>query len=321
MRHSSHLLSPARALHRILLLELSNASKTATATSSSYSSIRIPQLISSQSRRIIPSPTTTTTSSAQCHPRRAYSSAPAAKKSAQALHDHDIPYQWVRIRDAEGKLSAPQRTESVLITLPAKHSLVMLAHPPPQDPNSATVQISAAICRIVDYTSIKTTEKAEKQQQQQVAAQQTKQLEFSWSIAPNDLTHKIKRLQEFLEKGMRVEVLLARKKGGRVAAPDEAAALVERVREIAAAVPGTAEYKRADGSPGSRITLFFEGPAANRKTKKVKKPEYYESKIPSDYKPRVSGQPRRGGQPRGSGPPKASSPPKAFTLRKVPPKS
>jgi len=183
----------------------------------------------------------------------------------------------------------------------------MLAHPPPQDPSSATtvVQISAAVCRVVDTSVEKEKAKAEKETalSEKQAAAQTKQLELSWAIASNDLSHKIKRLQEFLDKGARVEVLLARKKGGRTATPEEAEALIERVKEVAASVAGTTEYKKSDGLPGTRMTLFFEGPAANRKVKtKTKKPEYYESKIPSDYRPRESGQPKR------------------FAMRKVTPK-
>ncbi|KAI0977185.1 hypothetical protein F4678DRAFT_412120 [Xylaria arbuscula] len=260
MRHAKGLLTPARALHRVLLLSLANAtSKNITTTST----ILLP-------RAWPPSPTTPPHAPCQRTPRRSFSSTavrPAAPQK-KLPRDKDIPYRWVRIPDAAGTLSAPQRTDDVLASLPSGHSLIMVA-PPPPSPASGVLQPKAAICRIVDTAGqAKAAEAAEREAKQ--TAQQTKTLELNWAIAAHDLTHKMKRLGEFLGKGMRVEVMLARKRGTRKATGEEATALVERVREAVASVPDVSEYKRSDGHVGGVLRLFFEGPKGKRKEKKDK---------------------------------------------------
>jgi translation initiation factor IF-3 len=187
------------------------------------------------------------------------------------LRDKAIPYQWVRIADETGALSAPRRTESVLTMLPQGHSLVMVAPPPPPSASDTKLQPSAAICRIVDAAAERAAAKAAAEvaaKESKKMAQHTKTLEINWAIAPNDLAHKMKRLDEFLGKGLRVDILFARKRGSRVATREEGQALVERVKEAAVNVPGATEYKKMDGQVGAVMRMFFEGPPNKKKAKK-----------------------------------------------------
>lgn len=272
MRHTSCLLSPARALHRVLLLELAN---TNTNTNKSHVASSTLAALS------LSSPTTFPTlryrHAAPCHIRALYTKSPASSQSKMEmrkkhLRDKDIPYRWVRIADESGVLSPPQRTETVLASLPPRHSLVMKAPPPPPSPTDKVVQPAAAICRIVDMAAelaeMKQIAQALKESKQ--IAKQTKTLEVNWAIAAHDLGHKMRRLEEFLNKGMRVEILLAKKKRSRISTKEEQEGLVEHIQEVAAKVPGSNEYKKPDGVLGGVLKLFFEGPAGKKKAKKDK---------------------------------------------------
>ncbi|GAP93198.1 putative translation initiation factor IF-3 [Rosellinia necatrix] len=290
MRHTTCLLTPARALHRALLLQLANTT--------------------SKSNGI--SPTTLASSSAVVFRAHIHTSPPTSKRAAAAAPapapapylrtrhvptppgqrvrpptrknpiNDDIPYSWVRVADASGALSAPQRTSSVVLSLPKGHTLIMVA-PPPSTPSRTTATgggggmgadetpgilqpPSAAICRIVD-TAAQKAAAASAALETRRQAQQTKTLEINWAIAPHDLGHRMRRLAEFLGKGMRVEVMLARKRGTRKATADEASALADAIREVAEATPGCTEYKKADGVVGGVFRMFFEGPKPKEKAK------------------------------------------------------
>ncbi|KAI8623816.1 hypothetical protein F5Y19DRAFT_347368 [Xylariaceae sp. FL1651] len=284
MRHTACLLSPARALHRVLLLELASRSNSA-----SSSPIFAPALSNALTTPRHALPTSLPTRRFQpCIPDRARtlttsraSKAPVQRK--KHLRDKEIPFRWVRIADpATGELSAPKRTDAVLASLPPKHSLVMVAPPPPPQrsqkdasASAAILQPTAAICRIID-AGAKAEAAAAAAKESKRVGQQTKTLELNWAIAPNDLAHKLRRLDEFLGKGMRVEILFARKKRTRKATPEEGEALLARVQEAVAQVPGATEYKQMAGHVGGTVRMFIEG----SKNKKAQSNE--ESKVVKD---------------------------------------
>lgn len=57
-----------------------------------------------------------------------------------------------------------------------------------------------------------------------------KQLELNWAIAPTDLEIKMRQMESFLEKGKKVELLMANKRRQRKATPEEARQLLSVVR-------------------------------------------------------------------------------------------
>ncbi|KAI1824757.1 hypothetical protein F4861DRAFT_504751 [Xylaria intraflava] len=253
--------SPARVLHRVLLLELAN-----TANKSSIAS-PLPNLRHAHATR-------QSLLSAPCCRVRCFSRTSSA---TQYLADWNIPFRWVRVRDESGGLSPPQRTDTVLSRLPRDQSLIMVAPPPERPPPPPTgvqpvvLQISAAICRIVNREEERAKSEAAiaagKAALQEAAwiKKTTKTLEINWGTAPHDLGHKMKRLAEFLGKGLRVEVVLARKKGTKEATPEQCTTLVESVREVLGTVPGSIEFKKEFGEKGRFLKLYFQGPYSARK--------------------------------------------------------
>lgn len=94
---------------------------------------------------------------------------------------------------------------------------------------------------------------------------ESKQLEINWTVGDNDLSHRMGRLKEFLEKGARVEVIIgsSRKRGWmnkRTDDTDVAGRLVEKIRAAVTGVQGAKERAEITGKLGEEIRLSFEGP-------------------------------------------------------------
>ncbi|GAW19034.1 hypothetical protein ANO14919_085180 [Xylariales sp. No.14919] len=257
MSHITCLLTPARALHRVLLLELANTTSKSTAFSST--SLRNPPTFKHAR--------TPRAALAPCrHTRRAFSTTPAPA-ARHHLRNWDIPYQWVRVTTGSGPLPPPQRRDTVLASLPKGHSLVMVATgptpPPPAPGQPPVIQPPTAICRIVDAEAEQRAARAaakDAAKEAKEGKETTKTVELNWATASHDLEHKLKRTTEFLEKGLRVNILLARKRGTRKATTAECEDVVEKVWQTIRSIPGVDEYKRADGNVGAVLRLFFEGP-------------------------------------------------------------
>jgi translation initiation factor IF-3 len=83
-------------------------------------------------------------------------------------------------------------------------------------------------------------------QQRSQKEKKPKQLEMNWAISANDLMLKMKQMQEFLDKGKKVELLLANKRHQRKATPEEAEALLQTVRNKIEEF-GAAEIAPMDG--------------------------------------------------------------------------
>lgn len=86
----------------------------------------------------------------------------------------------------------------------------------------------------------------------------TKELEFSWNIDKNDLSHRLIKAEDFLADGKKVEIFLAPKKRSKPIVPEEAAALVRLVRERLLEHKTVKESKPMEGEIGKQLTLFFE---------------------------------------------------------------
>ena len=85
-----------------------------------------------------------------------------------------------------------------------------------------------------------------------------KQIELNWAISGNDLDIKMKQMREFVEKGKKVELLLASKKRQRRASPEEANGTVETIRKAVADIPGCKEMKPLEGKIGGQAIMFVQ---------------------------------------------------------------
>jgi translation initiation factor IF-3 len=81
-----------------------------------------------------------------------------------------------------------------------------------------------------------------------------KQMELNWAIDNNDLTHRLKQITAFLEKGCKVEIILLRKKGKRPPTVEEVKSVMDKVLQ-AVKDADAVQTKAMEGEPGRRLML------------------------------------------------------------------
>ena len=120
------------------------------------------------------------------------------------------------------------------------------------------------ICKMFDRRNEREIEMA-KQKEKKESKKQGKQLEINWTINDNDLGHRLGKLREFLEKGLKVEVMFGVKRKGwrqrRQASEDDTRTLVEKIKSTTEAVEGAREWKPMSGKLGGQMVLYLEGKA------------------------------------------------------------
>lgn len=229
MRRPIHLGSTSLALHRVFVapVELPSHAKPASSIAAAYSyrSLRLPSITTSQVRQY---------------------SAPQRRLP----RDEEIQSRFVRLVDEAGKLQTPIPLNRALSDLDrSTHWLVQVSE---GDPETGTV------CKIIDKARQREVEKA-RAKAARAPQRVTKTLELNWAIDGNDLQHRLEKMQEFLEKGNRVEITLAPKRKGRKATLAEAVALMSRIRKTAADVETAKERQAMDGKVLGLVTMYFDG--------------------------------------------------------------
>lgn len=198
---------------------------------------------------------------------RAFSTSPQLSATRQPekrtqLWDEEIRARHITVVDPETKsLLPPRPLRQALASIDRKTHRLVCVSPPPKP--SEDFRNWVPTCRIVSKKE--QYEQDKQKQKQRVAAKKNsadnvKTLELNWAIDSNDLGHKLKRVEEFLGQGRKVEVVLAKKKGGKKANLEECESVVARIVETAEGVEGAKQLKKMEGKLGGVATLFFEGP-------------------------------------------------------------
>lgn len=157
--------------------------------------------------------------------------------------DEQIDDRAVQLVDENNQLLAPQQPRDILHRMDRQtHFLVEVA--------PATGE-NFAVCRIMSRQQVVENEKA-MLNKPKTKTLQTKQLEFNWAIGQNDLQHKLGRMKLFLEEGRRVEVIVAKKRKGRDATPEEKTKLLAAIKAFADDLEGVREWKPMMEMTGKR---------------------------------------------------------------------
>lgn len=190
--------------------------------------------------------------------------------TARRLPSDDlITARSIHVVNDDGTLSPPQDTRHVLRNLDRKAYTLQTVSVP--DANSAPGSPTLPVCRIISKRQILEAAKAAKANKKPQANPErvTKTIELNWAIDGNDLSHRLKRIREFLERGNKVEVALAGKRKGRKASPEEAKEVLEKVRAFVVEDEGRAngwrEYKALEGAVGGVMTVYLEGKVVEQK--------------------------------------------------------
>ena len=203
------------------------------------------------------------------HHLRSFSSSPSSlatrppEKRTQ-LWDEEIPAYRIRAVDPITKtIQPPTALRDVLSTLPRKtHRLICVSPPPPPGPIRDRTEEWIPTCRVVSKKEIYEQERVKRDQKvaaRKNSADNAKTIELNWAIAEGDLAHRMKRVEEFLGQGRKVEVVLAKRKGGRKASVEECEGLVGRIQDVVGRVEGAKVGKSMEGKLGGVATLFLEG--------------------------------------------------------------
>ncbi|KAL2006002.1 hypothetical protein VTN00DRAFT_9656 [Thermoascus crustaceus] len=178
-----------------------------------------------------------------------YSRSPAPNAGAPAkpgpVRDEDIRAQFVQIVNENGGLDPPARKIDVLRSI--------------QRPEYSLVQVSPGtddrppVCKILSRQFLKEQERA-KAKAAHATKIATKQIELNWAIDNHDLSHRLKQLVSFLDKGRKVEIILTRKKGKRAPTAEEVKNLMDNVLETIKEANAT-QIKGMEGEPGKHVIL------------------------------------------------------------------
>lgn len=183
--------------------------------------------------------------------------------------DFEIRAKEIMLVEEDNKITGPHKTQRLLSTLDlSTYSLrtIESALPPPKPSEDGKPERPRRpggqfpLCRVVHKAEEYKREQARsKAKKDSVRAAKQKGVEISWAIAENDLALKLKQMRGFLEKGQKVAVTFARKKGARTATGAEMQAAIQAVKDAAAGVPGAKAWKAAEGDIGKKYFLYYEG--------------------------------------------------------------
>jgi translation initiation factor IF-3 len=188
------------------------------------------------------------------------------KIPANLLHpgrDEGIQSGIVQLVDSETNKLSEQRLNDVLATMDRqKFFLVRVSHP--DDPG-------IPICKTLPKRAVHEAEKAKqtaahmadhsrkgnsKQKKGPGEAGKMKIVEVAWGSEPGDLDVKMRRMTEFLEDGLKVEIGLHVKKRSKAVSQEKAQSIVDRVKEDISNVQG--RIVREEGKAGELLRILAE---------------------------------------------------------------
>lgn len=176
---------------------------------------------------------------------------------AEFTKDEDIQANQVCVRGGEvnghSTLSEPQILRHLLQGLDReKQCIIQLSKPGTTE--YPVVQIAN---KDELRKQVREKEKHVKEQQKESRDKKAKQIEMNWAIDGHDLGIKMKQLESFLEKGRKVEILLAAKRKGRKAELPEGMALLKQIRARMVELDAR-EVKTMEGEVLKQATLIVQ---------------------------------------------------------------
>ncbi|KAM0272247.1 hypothetical protein ACHAQH_008769 [Verticillium albo-atrum] len=198
--------------------------------------------------------------------------------------DLEIKDKKIMLVDDATGIKGPFHTRAIIEDLEEGYSLRMIKAATPPDVKKPNAEAQAgkgrppkgevvpyALCKIVHAQEerLRLLAQAKEKKAKEKQAGKLKEIELNWAIAANDLAIRMGKLKDFLSKGWRVDVTLAKKRGARKATPEEMAAVVKAVAAVVEEVPGARERKPRDGEMGKSFRIYVEGvvPKEDVKTK------------------------------------------------------
>lgn len=178
---------------------------------------------------------------------------PAPSDSASAvsgpIKDEAINAPTVQIVNEAGSLDPPIQLNAALRSFDrSKYFLLQVS--PSGDNNRPPV------CKLLNKIEVQENEKA-KAKAVKAAKVNLKQVELNWAIDAHDLSHRLKQLTTFLEKGRKVEIVLTRKRKKRAPTVEEVKQVMQSVLDTVRDA-GATQIKAMEGKPGEHVILVVK---------------------------------------------------------------
>jgi len=138
--------------------------------------------------------------------------------------NNDIPYTYVRVVDPETRKPLPPKRLSEVVDNLATETQPKQGGGPPKTFVTQFAQLVAppsettggyALVKLVDRREAAAREKAQRiKAQASRKATSEKEIQFAWGIGAADVQHKLRKARQELERGVRVQLVFARKASG-----------------------------------------------------------------------------------------------------------
>lgn len=163
--------------------------------------------------------------------------------------DEQIRANYVRVVNAEGRLEPPERLKNVLASIPRPENFLLQVVPGDLE--------APPICKVINRRDQNQKERTKAKEMAARKRSEPKQVELNWSIDNHDLSHRLKQMSGFLGKGRKVDIVLKKKRGKRVASKEEIEHVMDSVKEAIEAADAV-EHKPMDGQPGRELWMFVK---------------------------------------------------------------
>lgn len=172
---------------------------------------------------------------------------------------------WVVNPETDKLLESPRLRDDVLRELdPKTHTLVEVGLSP-----DVTKEEHIPVCKILTRKGIFEAEKRKKaaaKERKKSTPAAMKTIELNWAIDSKDLSHRLSKAVGFLQEGRKLEIVLASKKRGRKASPQECEEVLARVKGLMDEVEGVREVQAFEGKLGGVATWMMQGTLPKKST-------------------------------------------------------
>ncbi|KAB8231470.1 hypothetical protein ETB97_000829 [Aspergillus alliaceus] len=177
-------------------------------------------------------------------------SQPDAQPQARArqVKDEEIRAEFIQLVNEDGKLDPPVRLRDALLTIDRPDHFILQVSP--------GFRGQAPVCKVVNRLEMREQERA-RAKAAHVSKNSLKQIELNWAIDPHDLSHRLKQLTGFLDKGRKVEVILTKKRGKRAPTVEEVKHLMDSVLQTTKDA-NAMQVKPMEGEPGKHVILVVK---------------------------------------------------------------
>ncbi|KAI5854561.1 hypothetical protein BZA05DRAFT_391907 [Tricharina praecox] len=172
--------------------------------------------------------------------------------------DEAIGALTVNYVDADGQFHEDVNLRKILASIDREVYTLVCVNPQADadQPRLCKVLTKASI-EEYDKNSFKADREKRKLKRETSPQNVLKEVEFSWAISEHDLGHRMRKVQEFMEKGFRVAISLGTKRGMMKQPLGTMVELLSKIRETCE--QWGKECKAPEGAIGMRYTMLFEG--------------------------------------------------------------